>query len=288
MITVPERPETPVKPSFTIPFRRDADFIERKNLLDQIHQRCLAPASRVALVGFGGVGKSQLAIEHAYRVQDACLRQNQDIWAFWVHAGTRARVEEGFQAIADAVKISGRNQPNANVLQLVYQWLQNEQNGQWLMILDSADDINVFYSTDDEAAQTTGRAEKRPLWTYLPQSSNGSILVTTRYHDIAFRLIGSHNGIIDVGPMDQTHALALLETKLEDESDMNATTELVKALEYIPLAITQAAAYIQRMKPRSSIAKYLEAFWRSDRKKLSLLSTMLAIFGGIGPRQIRL
>lgn len=56
LTTVPERPETPPKPSCVIPFRRDTDFVDRGTLLDQIHEKCSAPASRAALVGLGGVG----------------------------------------------------------------------------------------------------------------------------------------------------------------------------------------------------------------------------------------
>ena len=51
-----ERPETPPKPSSNVPFRRDPDFVDRGTLLSQIHERCAAPASRIALVGLGGVG----------------------------------------------------------------------------------------------------------------------------------------------------------------------------------------------------------------------------------------
>jgi hypothetical protein len=51
-----ERPETPPQPSCFVPFRRDADFVDRGTLLDQIRERCSAPASRIALVGLGGVG----------------------------------------------------------------------------------------------------------------------------------------------------------------------------------------------------------------------------------------
>jgi hypothetical protein len=49
-------------PSSTVPFRRDADFVDRrtypdgKTLLEQIQQQCAAPAARVALVGIGGAG----------------------------------------------------------------------------------------------------------------------------------------------------------------------------------------------------------------------------------------
>jgi hypothetical protein len=51
-----ERPETPPPPSCFVPFRRDPDFVDRATLLDQIREQCSAPASRVALVGLGGVG----------------------------------------------------------------------------------------------------------------------------------------------------------------------------------------------------------------------------------------
>jgi hypothetical protein len=51
-----ERPETPPRPSCLVPFRRDTDFVDRGALLEQIRQGCAAPASRIALVGLGGVG----------------------------------------------------------------------------------------------------------------------------------------------------------------------------------------------------------------------------------------
>jgi hypothetical protein len=51
-----DRPETPPRPSSNVPFRRDPDFVDRPPLLDQLHQKCSAPAARIALVGLGGVG----------------------------------------------------------------------------------------------------------------------------------------------------------------------------------------------------------------------------------------
>lgn len=175
-----ERPETPPKPSSHVPFRCDSDFVERKTVLDQIHQICSNPASRAGLVGLGGVGKSQLAIEHAHRIKDEFMREGKDIWVFWIHAETQARVEEGFKSIADAVKIPGRNRPGAGILQLVHVWLHNKRNGRWLTILDSANNIDVFCDNTDKAGQRTAEAEKKPLIAYLPQSSNGPTLIITR------------------------------------------------------------------------------------------------------------
>ncbi|KAL8388742.1 hypothetical protein RB599_010070 [Gaeumannomyces hyphopodioides] len=247
-------------PFATIPFSRDPDFVDRGNILDQLRQRCSEPAGRMALVGLGGIGKSQLAIEFAYRTAE----KTPNKWIFWIHAGTQARVEEGFQAIADVVKLPGRNQPKADVLQLVYGWLSNEQNGRWTIILDSADDGGVFYATND------GRKGK-PLASYLPQSRNGSIVVTTRNRDLAFRLTGDHKNIIDIKPMVLADALLLLKKKLGPLPDTDTAKALVQALDLVPLAISQAAAYIQARSPLSSVGEYLADFHKGERKRTRLL-----------------
>ncbi|WPJ65269.1 hypothetical protein SMAC4_13900 [Sordaria macrospora] len=257
----PERLETPPPPFATIPFSRDPDFVNRGDILDQINQRCSEPAGRVALVGLGGVGKSQLAIEYAYRT----AAKEPDRWVFWVHAGTQARVEEGFKAIADAVKLPGRKQPKADVPQLVYSWLSNERDRRWIVILDSADDVDVFFGAGSNP-------ERRPLADYLPQSPNGSLLVTTRNKNLAYRLVEGYKNTIEIGPMAEGDALLLLERKLSLLSDKDSAEELVRALEYVPLAISQAAAYIQRMSPRSSVKKYLAEFHKGESKRAQLLS----------------
>ena len=185
-------------------------------------------------------------------------------WVFWIHANTAARIQEGFKAIADAAKVPGRNEPKADILQLVYRWLCNEENGRWYMIFDSADDLDVFC---DAKVTASGQA----LSTYLPQSQNGSILITTRYKKVAWKLAGDNRSIIEVGAMTQTDALSLLEKKLGVQPATDAATELVAELDWMPLAISQAAAYIQQMESRSSVQKYLEKFRKSERWKSSLL-----------------
>ena len=46
--------------------------------------------------------------------------------------------------IADRIKLPQRDEPTANILQLVSNWLCDEANGRWTMILDNADDPTVF------------------------------------------------------------------------------------------------------------------------------------------------
>ncbi|KAI1137114.1 P-loop containing nucleoside triphosphate hydrolase protein [Hypoxylon sp. FL0543] len=267
-----ERPESPPKPTSTVPFCRDVNFVERGDLLQQIEQACSGPASRAALVGLGGVGKSQLAIEYVYRVKDRISRSNQEIWLLWVHASTKARVQESFKTIADVLKLADRDQPSVDTIRLVERWLSNEHNGKWFMVLDSADDINVLYDTKNAGQAAASSDEKRPIWTYLPQSANGSILVTTRNRELAMRLTGDHKNIIYVGPMDPSHALTLLVRRCEDDSDMDAGRELVKELEFIPLAISQAAAYIQQRWPRITVVEYLQEIRKTEKNKCSLLN----------------
>jgi hypothetical protein len=133
-----------------------------------------------------------------------------------------------------------------------------------MMILDSADDGDVFFKT------ASGR-ERQSLASYLPQSRNGRILVTTRNKDLARRLTGSSKNMIEVGPMTQTDALLLLEKRLGSFSDHSSAEELVQALDCVPLAISQAGAYIQAEWPRISIAKYLAKFRESEGRKAWLL-----------------
>lgn len=201
-----------------------------------------------------------MAIEHAYRVAE-----QEDIWVFWVHAATQARVEESFRAIADAVKLPGRNHPKADIPQLVYGWLYNERNGRWVMVLDSADDGDVFYKTG------RGGTDKKALASYLPQSRNGCVLATTRDRDLARRLTGGHNNVIEVGPMVEADAISLLEKKIGPLSDRDTAGKLVAALDYVPLAISQAAGYIQARNPRSTLRKYLSDFREGERKRIRLL-----------------
>ena len=132
------------------------------------------------------------------------------------------------------------------------------------MILDSADDRDVFYAGNSSR-------EGKPLADYLPQSPNGSILITTRNKDPASRLTRNHKNI-EVGPMVLADALALLEKKLGRLSDKDVAEDLVQALDLVPLAISQAAAYIQARSPMSSVEKYLAEFRKGERKRASLLA----------------
>lgn len=161
----------------------------------------------------------------------------------------------------------------------MYNWLCDERNGRWLIILDNADDDQVFHSTNADlggvAHGTETLYEAAPLASFLPQSSNGWILVTSRDVVAAVNLVGTGN-VFQVDPMAEGEALMLLKNRVSvDEAfEVDAKT-LIRILEYIPLAITHAAAYIAVR--AQTISTYLELFRESEENQAHLLSSQGAI-----------
>ena len=197
---------------------------------------------------------------------------------FWAHASNAARLEQSYRDIASSVKMPGRQNPKVDIFQLVHDWLRDERKGKWVLILDNVDDAGFLLKAPSAGRneQTNGLEGKssRPLVSYIPQCQNGSVLVTTRSRNVALQLVEQRD-IIAVEPMDKRDALALLQRKLgqQDSSEevIEEVIELAAALEFMPLTMVQAAAYISQRRPRCSVQQYLRNFRRSDLKRTSLL-----------------
>jgi hypothetical protein len=185
-----------------------------------------------------------------------------------VHASSAARFEEGYRKVAERTKIAGWDNPEADVLRLVNNWLSDEANGRWFMIVDNADDASVFFHPADENTAASAEA----LSEFLPQSQNGSILVTSRSRDVAFKITGDTRDIIMVDPMNEGLAMDLLYKKLQGNFHEDDAKRLLHALDYIPLAITQAAAFISQRTPHTTLFKYLQDLQKSDTDRARLLN----------------
>ena len=143
----------------------------------------------------------------------------------------------------------------------MYEWLSDEQNGSWLMVLDNADDKSVFSNKKREITSQEGNSDDDALnlLSYLPQTPNGSILITSRNRDAAYRLISSTRNIIDVPLMDAELAVSLSSKKLpRNQQSLDRQLELVELLDRLPLAITQASAFISMR--NLSLADYMKYF----------------------------
>ncbi|KAF3007144.1 hypothetical protein E8E15_000324 [Penicillium rubens] len=237
-----ERPETPPSPLSTVPFPRDPDFVE---------DRAGRPwRSRIALVGLGGVRKSQLAIEYSYQVRSV----SPATWVFWVHASNEARFEQSFRDIADQLKLPGLRDPRANVFQLVENWLRDEKKGRWICVLDNVDDgflRSIPAARKDDRMEGSTNAPTKPLLDYIPRNPNGSTVITSRSREIALSMV-NHKDLVEVKPMERSEALDLLQKKLDQPGGSQESQSLVEALEFMPLAIIQAASFIRNRAPRYS------------------------------------
>ncbi|KAI4599617.1 hypothetical protein KJ359_001714 [Pestalotiopsis sp. 9143b] len=206
------------------------------------------------LKGLGGVGKTQIALEAAYRVQ----KQDPNCSVFWVPAITMSTFENAYRGIGEALGTPGIEDDKADVKSMVKTALEKFPS-HWLLIIDNVDDIGLL---DGEG-----------LRKYIPYSRNGSILFTTRNNEVAVELGASPKNIYAIGGMNKAEALELLQSRLQERQyrDSQATGKLLLHLVYLSLAIKQASAYMA--KTRTTTATYLKYCLESDEKQMKLLST---------------
>ena len=86
--------------------------------------------------------KSQIAIEYCYRHQE----NFPTCHIFWVFASTAERFERAYADIARRLKLPGWEDSRVDTCQIVSDCLCDGDHDGWLMILDNADDENVFFS----------------------------------------------------------------------------------------------------------------------------------------------
>ena len=191
---------------------------------------------------------------------------------FWVHSSSRVRFEQSFGEIAERIRTDACEVGRSDTLQTVSKWLTDVKNGPWLLILDNADDARVLLDLQEDSTAKNVAPAKRRLTDYIPQVPHGVVLVTTRDRTSGWALTGDYSAPIQVESMDPLESLELLKGKLPVESGSEAV-ELVMELEHVPLAISQAGAYIRERAPLMTIPKYLAEFRKSQDNQTTLLNS---------------
>lgn len=181
------------------------------------------------------------------------------------------RIEKGYRWIAEAAKLSGREDPRVDILRLVRAWLRDESNGKWTVIVDNADDLSLLSNLSEgmQSERCLSNSAADGLPDVMPKSSNGSVLITSRNREAALKLVGDYDN------MDGEPARSLFRQKLRDNADGADVLELLQNLDYLPLAISQAAAYIRQRKPRVTVSKYLGDIRGSEKIMGSLLNVAI-------------
>jgi hypothetical protein len=208
---------------------RPAMLVGRDDLLATLHALLTGEGGdgprMAALHGMGGAGKTSMAVEYAYRH----LATAGIVWQF--PAGDRAVLAAEFARLAAQLGASGGLLDPRDPVASVHAVLAASP-APWLLVFDNA--------PDQESAQA-----------FLPPAGNGQILITSQSAlwppGLALEL-----------PVLSTEVAAGFLTVRTGDPDAGAATELAVQLDGLPLALEQAAAYIQAT--GGGLAGYLGLF----------------------------
>ncbi|ESU15095.1 hypothetical protein FGSG_13401 [Fusarium graminearum PH-1] len=151
---------------------------------------------------------------------------------------TTDMIQRAYGDIAKQLRLQ-KTSEDEDVKDLVCRYLSSDEAGKWLFIVDNADDRQLV----------NGSYKKPGLEEYLPQNENGIVLLTTRSGHVAEDFAQSE--VIDIQQMNLEEATTLLKKSLTQRQLLQDEVAIVKLLTYLtclPLAITQAASYINQTK----------------------------------------
>ena len=239
----------PQKHLVHLPNRRNPLFTGRETVLRHLHESL--SNSLQALSGLGGIGKTQTALEYAYRY----AYEYQAI--LWVRAETREALLASLAVYAHQLSLPVKyEQDPYRVAKMVIQWLTHQQR--WLLVFDNMERLDLVAS-------------------FLPSNHQGHILLTTR-----LQAIGSLGQCIHMECMEQEEGVLLLlrRTKLLPmslsslsqipESIRTIALDLYTHLGGLPLALDQAGAYIEDT--GCSLEHYLHLYLKQTNTLLAYRS----------------
>lgn len=182
-------------------------FVPRDTEMEELERRLISnrAATRrrkvVVLYGFGGIGKTQLAVEFARS------HQHRFSSVFWLDGSSETRLKQSFiEAMArlpqgeltgEGAETLKQARPDADVaVRECLQWLSLPSNPNWLLIFDNVD--RDFHDKNDPQAYNVKN--------YFPYLDHGSVLITSRLASLS-----THGSGVKVGTVAATQALAILE-----------------------------------------------------------------------------
>ncbi|HEV2581410.1 MAG TPA: tetratricopeptide repeat protein, partial [Ktedonobacteraceae bacterium] len=237
-------------PFWQIPYRRNSFFTGRAYLLDQLSTTLTFDKSSalklpLALSGLGGVGKTQLALEYAYRYSHMYHT------VAWLQADSPEVLATSFAGLAELLRLPERtNDDLEQNIRAVKNWLA--KMSRWLLILDNVESLFTLES-------------------FLPSPLRGHILLTTRT-----QISGTAAQVLEVEtmPIDEAALFLLRRAKIvaidaspDDSSggEFRQARAIAVELGGLPLALDQAGAYIEET--ACGLAPYLELL-QIKRKEL--------------------
>lgn len=203
--------------------------------------------------------KSQTAIEFCWR----WCEEKPHFSIFWIYAASIQTFDDAYEQLAGRLGLEhlSPGSSRTNLRHGVRNWL--DDNPDWLMVIDNADTYGNFFGDSDGGVEGA-ISDALPL----PRPGSAMILYTSRHARIGAELTEHHHlRINNLSPEDSKSLLyKKLVTRISDES----AVALLQALEYLPMSIAHAAAYLNFTK--ISIQEYLRRV-ENDADFLELLDS---------------
>ena len=234
---------------FDVPFRRNQFFVGRDDLFELAEKAIFEERQTiVAVSGLGGIGKSQFALEFAYRNR---TRFNHVLWA---PASSDLELRQAFVSFAKDLRLANTE----NVLELYQEFLSwAEYESDWILILDNADNPAEIESV-------------------MPKRIAGQIVLTSR--DQIFDCLGKVDRI-DVTSFNEKDSISFFSERTgvfsTSENQEYNVSKLHSELGGLPLALEQAAAYVVEKEIRD-LSDYLHLF---EKQRLVLLNKQRPMTG---------
>jgi len=221
---------------WNLPYNRNAHFVGRDKQIADLRRHFASPrpASHVqAVYGLGGVGKTQIALEYAYRYRD----KYSVVW--WINADEPASLALAYAKLAERLGLRAR-EGNTASLDETRHALRRLLDGRndWLLIFDNADSPEAIRN-------------------YLPIERTGHVLITSRNPN--WQAIAQPTPLRGFERADSITFLRRRTGHMSPAQDAEAdANQLAQALGDLPLALEQAAANIEHA--GISFSAYLRRF----------------------------
>ncbi|KAH8698104.1 kinesin light chain [Phaeosphaeriaceae sp. PMI808] len=217
-----------------IPFSQNEFFVGRELQLAELEAKLFSndQTTTLAIVGPGGTGKSQLALEAAHRTR----QNNKNCSVFWIDASDKDNLYQSYAIVAQKFRVPGWDDEQADIKQIIRHCVAEMSTRQCLLIFDNAEDTTLR----SDGPSTT---EPVDLAEYLPKSRLCSAIFTTTNGDTAQAL--APQNVIALQELTQDMALMMLQSRLAtplSNTEQQEAEYLLSELLYLPLAVAQAAA----------------------------------------------
>ncbi|KAF2633333.1 kinesin light chain, partial [Macroventuria anomochaeta] len=218
-----------------IPFSQNESFVGREAQLAELEAKLFSnnqTTTTLAIVGPGGTGKSQLALEVAHRTR----LNNKNCSVFWMDASDMDSLYRSYATVAQKLRVSGCDDDQADMKQVFKRCVAAMSARQCLLIYD-----NVEGTTSRPSGSSTTRAAD--LADFLPHSKLCSVIFTTTESNTAEAL--APQNVTALHKLTPDTALRMLQNRLTtplSNAEQQEAMHLLRELSYLPLAVVQAAA----------------------------------------------